>query len=449
MKRTDVVNSLRLVATVLSGGTLKPPPNMVKEIYALVKRTYASWCYTMTSTSLEEVTTRLARLQPDETTTIPAPKLSPAITKKYKETAQQIADGTVDDFVRRVISRIGRKPVDIDNQEVKQRARALAQAKTLDGLDIETIDLLIVILHTYPGSGAATTALRAVSAYRVEVQMLTLRKNGLGSPDDLEIRRLEAQRDLFLSFLDFLQRAGGSTVKGLKKTNGVVKISTTAVKNTDVTVPVDLSGLPPNYPTTSPFSTITLRMMPLTDMNGFWSPKERLLAVTMAKISTDEVAFNMNMSMNLDTIEHELEHMVQTIIRENLLAKGQNNAAKRAGTPFNRRTFGRGVADPVEQLRKVNPEITDKEAYYLDPDEFFPQIGTYVGWFRLRYGYSKDDQPKPVQQRLEDWKKAVGMSTGSVMIFFHVLKKYDKPRYRRAVVEGWELLNKQIEADKE
>ena len=459
MKRTDVVNSLRLVATVLSGGTLKPPPNMVKEVYLLVRKTYASWCHTMALTSLGEIAARMAVLKPSEDTAIPAPKLSPAMSKKAKETAKEIADGTVDDFLRRALDRLSSTPtsrVNFDSPEVKKQAAAIVAAKTLNGLDKDTIRLLVLILRSYM-TPAAQTAAGSLMVYLSEQQKLDLRKAGLGGTgsDDIEVRKLEEAKEKVESFIAYLQTFEAGSVKGLKKGNraGQFKVTNAAIKASDVVVPVDLSGLPPNYPTTSPFDTILLRMMPVTKVAGFWAHKERMLCITFNHIAPTKKMFDDDMSANLSTIKHELEHMVQTIIRENLEAKGQNRAAQRAGTPFNRRSIGERDNDykkNLELLQQKYPEATEQEAYLLSPIEFFPQIQTYVNGFRRLFGYSKGDPEKPVEQRLADWKQATGMGGGDKALkFYLVLRKYDKPRYRRAVSEGWDLLNQQIEEDKE
>jgi hypothetical protein len=434
-------------ATTLSAGTLKPPPMMVRTIQDLVRKTFASWSLSIVTQLISEVEKQIALLAPSADTSVPPPKITPAMMKRVREICAQIASGEVSELVRRRLRSLY-PDLKLDAPDSIRLAGNLESAKNFEAADDDAIAFAQKILRVYSEeSTAARDAVIALRRYLQDVSDVERRKGGSSDhTTDMNLMAANKRLNDMQAFTEYLSGLGGQGFSGIKRTTKGKLTTTKALKDATsvkVEVPVDLSGLPANYPKSASFPSIFLHMVPMTNVNGAWQAPTKTLTITVNEVPTSRAMFDKEIATKMSTVKHELEHMVQTIMAEELESKGKKAAATRVGTPYNSKhgALPESYAMNFERVKKSYPDVTEREAYYLDPREFFPQIESAVGYALHSYNGVAGDS----KGLLLHWKQLTGLAPSPTMFpFYKSLKKYDNRLYKRAVVEGWDEISRSL-----
>ncbi len=474
-------------------GRVAYPPKMFESISQKVKLQTASWNLHLLNIEMAKLEKKLEVFTPKADTQIPPPRVSPAVMKLARQQAEnllaimqgneaphKLAKRASHEEVLKAFYRVlsGARGYGIwgvhgeevkapsDLSDLKGQLSSLSKAKGIEGKEERADQVLAAVLWTVARtaySNAAEKAAFAIDEWRSQKAKLADRKAGdtstvLDRSDSQEAQSIRATMAEVAEFQTYLRELGveasNPTRKGLR-----VKVGGERATWEE---PVDLTGLPSSYPVDAvqtTFKTIKVEtVVAKSPAAGSWDTATHTLTV-ISKVAGNKESFLGGIERMNSTLKHELEHMVQYLMRESLKMQGKNS--DRAGTPYGPRDPAPGVEQAQlaedsdaprlkrhKSLKEHYPEATDQELYYLDPIEFFPQIGSWVFRFAGLQPVGKRD---PVGW-LKSWKDFAGLTSDSKYTtspFYSALKKYNRPLYRRAVAEGWKealkVLNERTE----
>lgn len=473
----ETIDTLRAVSRVLSAGVVKYPPKMVKEIVDLVEKELGSGVIWFLNKHLPPLEEQLASYFPEEGTKAPLPKISPAMNKLARQVLTdllEIIEGGVEDddyigwFVR--TKRGGGKLPDVSKAEAAKLVpsiKSVLKKKKLAEFDDEDVKTYMAALRVasstrkYKYSQGARKAAFALHRYLEEQEEVAKRAGGkeLSPSEQREADKLKARVSDMKELMDYLDS------KGIKKS----KFKPGPKRSVDHDIKVDLTGIPEKYPQDAVkaglYDSITLTIMPArSSFAGSWNTDTNQLKIILQQYPLSKRSFQNVLRSVVDTVKHELEHMVQYIIKDSLRLREQGKVGvgplrkrgpwEEAGTPYKP---GRGtrtsplMSESMEQLRDRYPTATKYELYFLSPIEFFPQIGSAIDRFLSRLREPMYGEPTPeeeIRKNLKDlWRdhSGAGRKTWNVDPFFKALKKYNPKMWKRAVSEGWQRLQRRID----
>ncbi len=413
----------------LTAGVIKVPPRMVERIVDRSTKELAAFWLGTTRKVIKDIEERF------ETSKVPAlPKLGPKILKTVQDLSSHLYNKAEMEDVAEVHEtlEIGRLGVDLVTFHDDVLPKFLS-FKDLKGLDAKDLAVLKALLGALYKKYADDAMWKASSKLNVHLRALSPEGRKPLSPDVEEHlkERLVNLRELETFY-------AGKAGKPNTTTRRVW------------TEPVDVTGLPSNYPlsavTEGHFKEINIQLLiTIRDKKtvGSWQPLGNVLELVTPYFEDNRVASKISFQRILNelrsVLEHELQHMMQTIMHASVRMKKRKklpegadvplSVGKRAGTPY-----GPGEAFPEQDGNAASKEAFRKankgERYYLDPVEFYPQIQSAVDLF-LEEAYHPD--PGTLRAR---WKTYVTRSSN----FFVVLLKHAKPLWKRAVGEGWKLV---------
>lgn len=492
-ERRQVAKTAR--AAVLSAGVVKYPPRMVKPIMDMVEETLAGGILWFLERDLPGLEAELAVFHPEAETKAPEPKVSGAMKKLAREVLEEIAElvaqhsrgelpedtgwnyrdesGTrrLENFVTafyvggRGLYRGSASLDKLKHHEMLTDIKAALKKPKFDQMTDEEVQVFAAALLTaansrkYKYSKGAEKSWRLLDDYLKQRADLRSRKAGeavpLGSWDEQDKQRLEQKAKRLRELYDYLKS------KGYQKT----KFKPGPKREVKVQVPVDLTGLPEKYPTEAfkqgLYDNITLRIMPArTGFAGSWNPDEKEMMIVLGNYPMSLKGLNAALRDTESTLKHELEHMVQYIMKDSLkLRKGLHldepgeGSWGPAGTPFSKHSSPQSPLARDLQLQERYPTASKDERYFLSPIEFFPQIGSAVNRFLdklLSPMFGEAMAPEDIRKDLKDlWRAHAKAGHHRAILspdpFFEAYKKHNPKMWRRAVSEGWQRLLRRMQ----
>ena len=463
-------------SSTLSAGIVAYPPKLADEVTARVEKEIASWNLSLLNKQVEKLNQALAVTRPTADTTIKPPKLSAAVMKALREFAETMESDFTDDEKAYWWDDNLKNKVETDELSEGDFAQGdvlstVQRLKNLEGLDQDWLYLVQQMLEelSQRGFGEApnSAAERAAHAVKVHLQALrTLEKNKAPTDDPT---RVELQRLALVRTQEWLAEA-----EKLISFYSTFKARPSKSIRREWSVPIDglsLSlDLPRNYPldaaldgTYSKLDLVLLFSKRNRSFSGRWDPQAKSIEMVVPQTSEamTEAQFRKLKAQVRTTIEHELQHMVQWIIRDSLRLRARDRLAKegkltpttiitpknaeRAGTPYGpRQAVPKREGNAAEKA--AYRDATEKERYYLDPIEFFPQVTSWVNWF-IQNHTPDVWVPGPDSPTMHKWKAWVGLPHDAALAkgvvpapFYLALKKHNPKLWKRAVAEGWKIL---------
>lgn len=501
--RHQVIRVLEAAAMRLLAGTVAYPPKMYEDIIKRVEQQYMNWSLFMCDEIEKDLQGKLDVLQPKADTTFPLPTFSPAVWKQVRTQAEillAIKDGkepttklakratneqVMTEFVRNMT---GKSRFDYGQEKstglpdtVWAAVEKLKTAKKMNGLDDSTIKVMNALLWTvaYTAySNAADKSARILRNWVDDKKEFEGRKaasmNDAGPGDDpTKIEPVAKSLKETQELRKYLVEQGAKPESPNKKRPKTSKKKGGA--KVEWKIPVDITGLPAKYPLEAAKTTLkeitVVFMAARASYAGSWHPEKHILTLLASNIAVDVDRFTVSLQSMKSTLKHELSHMVQSLMKETLRAQGKKSAAERAGTAFDPKHPVPPEPEPEEipddddddddegasgekeghhkpkfdryaNLRKTYPEAKERELYFLSPVEYYPQIGSWVHQF-IKHRPAAGETPEAMMKR---WKEFVGITPGYIdSDFYKALKTHDKRLWKKAVGEGWKLLQKQLE----
>jgi len=163
--------------------------------------------------------------------------------------------------------------------------------------------------------------------------------------------------------------------------------------------------------------------------------------VVPLSVPADMQQFERVMDKAGDTIEHELNHMVQWI--------GKAIHGPKYGTAYGPREALPGEKGVGRAPKEAFPRASKKERYYLDPMEFYPNLETAV--FRFLRDIKDGDRVNNKAEFLawvgqsRRFASKNGIHPRLTAPFFAALKKHDPKRYRKAMQEAWQRVRPHLD----
>ena len=456
--------------STLSAGIIAYPAKMADEITARVEKELAAWNLSLIRQQMEKLQENLASAMPTAETKLKPPKLSSPVMTALRNLAGQMQDEDHDQleewFDRATKGWRGPDPItfgDFAQGDVLPKIRSL---KSLEDLSTSWLNLIwrMLLEVKVRGDVGGTTIDKAghdVWQHLRAVESLERRKLPATSPQTIEIRERSVKRfheelEALETLSAFYKSFGAKPAKSIRR---------------EWSMPIDVSDLPKSYPldaTKDGYKKLDVILM-ISKRNrsfgGRWNSTDKTIELVAPQTmeAMTEAQFRGLKSRIRTTIEHEAQHLIQWIIRDSLKLRARDRLAKegkltpttivpqpksaeRAGTPFGpRHAIPKREGNAAEKA--AYRKATEKERYYLDPIEFFPQITTWVNRF-IQYGHAPDVWvPGPDSPTMHKWKAWVGLPHDAALakgvepaLFYTVLKKHDQRLWKRAVAEGWKIL---------
>jgi hypothetical protein len=417
-ERSETAQYLRAAASLLMGSELAYPKDMRDSIMRKVREAYLRW---LAFQFQAEVRKHKAALK--SSGAIPRFRISKDLSLalyNYHENGGGMYD--LEKAVRRN---------EISDEDAMRIDKFIETGKASDlkGMNPQNLHFIISTLETIKDDSGLVMKVRK-EAFRLMQKLADATGGGLS---DKQIQYHEDMLKHATSILGAIKQH----VPG-KVTGPASKLATTKWQEE-----VDLSDLPSQYKDL----TSTMKQMEVLvrvdkrvkKWAGSFSWHRMQLTVfipTQLPGISPMRQINRNLAKIEETVEHELRHLVQSLL--------QYKYGGKAGT-----RFGPGEDlpgwDPKLRMKHVSkeayPGASEKERYYLGPDEFYPNLETAV--FRFKQAYDGVLR-KPSKQDFEIW---VGLKSpvDSFMRnypFFMAYKRHDKPKYRKAVSEAWARLRR-------
>jgi hypothetical protein len=466
MKIGRVLLALNQASRILQGGIITFPPKMADAIIDRVERELASFYLSICKVEVEKAFKALALFNGElDESDVSAPKLSKPARTMLREEAISLMDEELED-VELLLNGWAVKPnlSALINDILPAIARGAAD-KGLETLDIETLKVMQNLFreaYKKYDSTPANTAWKALSSYTLKRS--TAAKDAAQPKTD--------NKQLNLAELKILEKIQAEAAEWEQKTKFFesFKVKPKKALHREWEVPIDFTGVPSKYPLDalkegSPEKNITVDLF-ITKLDkpfgGRWNPEKNfmeLIAQNDGRVPTEK-QFVMFKALLRSTIEHELRHMMQFFMRNSLKFKKwkeggskpnevvQPSAVERVGTAFPPRIpIPKRKGNAAEDTAYPKADKKSSELYYLDPVEFYPQIGTWVDQFFIKQ--KLHDFSGSERILADGWKAYVGLPTSlkgiEIAPFFEALKKNDMRLWKKAVAEGWKMLVKKVE----
>jgi hypothetical protein len=471
MSIRDALHAVQSARRSVSAGIVAYPAKMADDITARLESELASWNLSLLRPSIEKIREMLKVVTSTDNATLTPPKFTPKVMEAFRTMASQIHSlGELKD-VEKIYDMLGLKQSilslsDFYNTFLPKAAMTRDMAK-FSPSELEAVWRLLALVQQRGklGGVVADRTAHAVKTYLDAVRRLERRRaeprTEAGQQIDENAKKIYQESLEELEGLEKFYSAlsGGKASKGIRR---------------EWEEPVDVADLPKSYPvdavqdgTFKKVRVVLLISKKNRSFGGRWFEDEQRIDLVAPQNETtmSKVQFEALKRSIRSTIEHELQHMVQTIMATSLRLRERNRlakegkldptklvrpkAAERAGTPY-------GPKDKIPK-RSGNaaskdsfPRGNEKERYYLDPVEFYPQITTWVDRFKNKHARDVWNQGQPDDPVLQRWKVYVGMPKAGLSKdaiadvdpspFYVTLHKFDRRLWRRAVAEGFRIL---------
>lgn len=434
---------------------------MARLLTVWIEQELASFYLSQLRKMLKPLNERLSLLMPSAETKVPPPKLTPAFWAAIHGLVADILANPADtlkDF--HALFEIKEPLSDFVNKTLP----TLAKTTSLADLDLNAVDALVAIMID---ADLTVTAVKKVipkvSKYRGKLKEFAQRtKDYAGGPGSSERQKRDLEEyHLVMDKVTKLDHL-------VEFYESIPYVKPNGASTREWTIAINTTGLPKSYPTDivkdGTYTRVNVKLMitkrDKTFAGRWWgSPHGDVLGLielvaqyTEQPPSEDE--FKALKDHITETIQHELRHMVQTVMHYSLRRRKSTEPdaskkppatlSRRAGTVFSPREH---LPDSPENKaeKAAYPRATDKELYYLDPVEFFPQIGSAVAWFLEAYSIGTWTEVDVARSR---WKGFTGISpqniAGDPSPFYLALQKNDKRLWKRAVAEGWQMVERAL-----
>lgn len=212
-------------------------------------------------------------------------------------------------------------------------------------------------------------------------------------------------------------------------------------------IPVDLTGVPDNYPTdiigkSKKWESISLLVYDRTAKNadhgikGSWHPGANSMTIMVGNIHS-RTELKKELREIRTTIRHELQHMMQSLITDSIAWRKKQRPATEDdpeyGVPFEVKESQK----EARALEKKYPDVSKHERYYLKPSEFFPWIESSGNDFIELLERNPGISPREAWSVFTGGKARARGASIYVHDFYKVLKRYRPKEWKRAVAEGW------------
>lgn len=473
MKIGRVLFALDQATRILDGGIITFPPKMADAIIDRVEKELASFYLAQAEAGFEKATQALALLKGElKPEAIKPPKLSKQAIEMLREQASDLLENELEDLELLVNSiwHLGAHKPSVGLSDLVNKV--LPQFKAGDVKDLSKLDLptLRVMQHIFHDStkkydtNIARNAWMALSKYTTKRSVSERDEEEArpaGPMSETERKLTEQAEKELAAWKPLYEFYKGFGVKPKKALHRIWE------------EPIDLTGVPEKYPLDlyrdgSPKITIDLFITKLDKpFGGRWfSDKDKMeLIARNDDTPPPQNVFETMKKFIRSTIEHELRHMMQFFMRKSMKNRKwkqqgskpevviPNKDVEHIGTAFPpKMKVPTGVGNAAD--RTAYPTVKrgkkgEKELYYLDPVEFYPQIGSWVDRFFMRFVPKNGGIPEDVIAR--GWKAYVGLESPlskeiEIAPFYEALKTHDKRLWKKAVSEGWKILMKKVEA---